>query len=84
MCSAMKLDHEIDENDLFGENSNSQRDIEMKEDKKELEQLAKSPTQTSKMDVDEEAALSLVTFEEVLLLRLAFELNRNTAHQRSQ
>ena len=33
--------------------------------------------------VDEEA-LGLPTFEEVLLLRLAFELNRNTADQRSQ
>ena len=39
----------------------------------------------NEMDVDEEvSALGSITFEEVLLLRLAFELNRNTSNQRSQ
>ena len=36
------------------------------------------------MDVDESASPGTVTFEEVLLLRLAFELNRSTKDKRSQ
>ena len=53
----------------------------MKEDEKEGDD-AKTPTKSTRMDVDEET-LPPITFEEVLLLRLAFELNRSTSNQRS-
>lgn len=78
-------DHELDADDLFGEKEESKLDFAS------AQKFGASAMEDDgdRMEVDEKAAseelpMGPVTFEEMLLLRLAFELNRSTRDRRTQ